>query len=287
MGPALPDENDLLTPHRVGPSTTEVIQERLHCTGLIVLEGLSSRAAVVDLALDIMTILPHRDSDLDGLTTLHNTGYRGARPGFGGFTGDALAPHTERSGIPAPPRLMLLVCGRAADQGGDCLLTDGRAVHDELWAHHPEAARALSQPRTAFFGTGDGAGGGHATQVFTKHPGGRWSVRLRTDQLARWSPLTQPYLPTLHTAVAAHQVPLRLTAGQGYLLDNTRWLHARAAFTGPRLCWRALGEPRFSLPPGFAGADPARAGAGHTGWSPLELTPIYSDLARGWPIPHP
>ena len=266
MRHVLPDVDDMFTPHRVGFGTPEVIEQRLRRTGLIVLDGLTSRAAVLDLVSQIMTITSHRDSDDDGLTTLRDTGYHAQRPGFAGFTSAELAPHTERSGTPAPPRLMLLVCDRPAEQGGECLLTDGRSVHIDLFTRHPEAVRVLSQPRTAFFGAGEGAGGGHPSQVFTAGPEGRVSVRLRLDGLARWSPLVQPYLSELRAAAVAHQITLRLGAGQGYLLDNTRWLHARAAFTGPRLCRRALGEPTFSLPPGFVPDQRTATGEGEDTW---------------------
>src|SRR5690606_41915324 len=51
------------------------------------------------------------------------------RPGLAGLgTGELLA-HTERSSLPRPPRLMLLVCQQPAAFGGDVLLTDGRALH--------------------------------------------------------------------------------------------------------------------------------------------------------------
>ncbi|WUH97686.1 TauD/TfdA family dioxygenase [Spirillospora sp. NBC_00431] len=277
----LPDVRELLTPHRVRPGTPEVIEQRLQRTGLIVLEGLTSRAAVLDLASRVMTITPHRDSDIDGLTTLRDTGRHEQRAGYAGFTGTELAPHTERSGIPVPPRLMLLVCGRPAGQGGECLLTDGRSVYDGLFINHWKAAHALSQPRTAFFGGGVGAGSGHPGQVFAARPDGRVSVRLRLDGLARWSPLVQPYLGALRAAAVAHQLRLRLAVGQGYLLDNTRWLHARAAFTGDRLCWRALGEPTFSLLPGFVPdlQSGTAAGASRSDGS----TPIHSGLVHGWP----
>lgn len=91
--------------------------------------------------------------------------------------------------------------------------------------------------------------------MFTEHSDGRVSVRLRLDSLARFSPIVQSYLPCLRSALSTYQVRLPLGAGQGYLLDNERWLHAREAFTGSRLCWRALGEPRFPLPNGFVPAS--------------------------------
>lgn len=247
---------DVLTPHCVGPGTPQVIARRLRETGLIVLAGLMSRSDVLTLAERIMDVAAHRDSDPDRLTTIAARP-PAWRPGFAGFSNGELAPHTERSGLVVPPRLMLLVCAREAEAGGDCQLIDGRQAYADLVDCQREAAGALAEPRTAFFGAGDGSGGGHTTQVFTRHPDGRVSVRLRLDGLARFSPLVQPYLKHLRAAVIGRQLSLRLRAGEGYLLDNSRWLHARTAFAGDRVCWRTLGDPTFPLPLGFRPAHHA------------------------------
>ncbi|WP_328688536.1 TauD/TfdA family dioxygenase [Streptomyces caniferus] len=143
---------------------------------------------------------------------------------------------------------MLLVCLRPASRGGDVLLADGRDVYDRLVGSCPEAAVTSAQPRTAYFG----AGAGRTTQVLTAHADGRISIRLRQDGLARWSPIAQPYLPRLRGAIADSQRRISLRAGQGYLFDNHRWLHARTPFSGDRQLLRALGEPHFALPEGFA-----------------------------------
>ncbi|MBO2454194.1 TauD/TfdA family dioxygenase [Actinomadura barringtoniae] len=243
--------DDVLAPYPVEAITPRVIAQRLRESGLIVVDGLTRRSDVRQLALLFMNLYAHRDSDPDGITTIRNNGSTENRPGFEGFASGPLAPHTERSGIPTPPRLMFMACARPADRGGECLLTDGRELYNNLWTHRPEAAVALSEPRTAFYGMGDGAGGGHAAQVFTRLPGGRIAVRLRLDALARWSPMVEPYLRDLRAAALQDQVTLPLAAGQAYILDNTRWLHARGAFSGDRRFWRVLGDPRFPLPTGF------------------------------------
>ncbi|MCN9240724.1 TauD/TfdA family dioxygenase [Streptomyces sp. RY43-2] len=229
------------------PRALDDIGALLRETGLVTVEGLRSRTEVLSFAKRVMDLVEHRDSDSDRLTTIRHVEGRGHRDGYAGFGTRELALHTERSGVPTPPRLMMLVCGTVADSGGESLLADGRAVHAALSNASPDAVEVLSQPRTAFFGNGDG----HATQVFTRHHDGRVSIRLRTDALARWNPLALPHLPLLQAALAEHQVVLPLEPGQGYLIDNTRWLHARRAFTGGRLCWRALGAPRSRLPSGF------------------------------------
>lgn len=247
---------DAFAHHRIdftAPGAEAVIAAQLRDVGLVTLDGLTSRDTVLAFATRIMNLVPHRDSDSDGLTTIRDTRRHTHRAGFAGFGNGGLDPHTERSGTPNPPRLMLLVCGQAAVTGGESLVADGQALHGDLFMGSRNAGLALAQPRTAFFGAGDG----HATQVFTVHRGQRVSVRLRFDGLARWSPIVQPYLPQLRAATVRHQMPLALAPGQGYLLDNERWLHGRRAFIGDRLCWRALGNPRFSMARGFEPAPEA------------------------------
>jgi alpha-ketoglutarate-dependent taurine dioxygenase len=258
MRGAMTQHADLSAAHRVDVTSAQadaLVADRLRDSGLVILDGLFGRRAVRAFAARFLTVVPHRDSDPDGLTTIRDTRRHGLRPGFAGFGRDELAPHTEGTALPVPPRLMLLVCEREADWGGQSLLTDGRAVHADLSARYPEAAAALSRPRTVYFG----AGNGHLSQVFTAYPGDRVSVRLRQDALARWSPLVSPYVPHLREAVARHQHTVRLSPGRAYLLDNRRWLHARTEFRGERQLLRALGEPRFTLPEGFTAVQRAVA----------------------------
>ncbi|MGW8557358.1 TauD/TfdA family dioxygenase [Streptomyces tubercidicus] len=235
-----------------GTQADEAITAQLRETGLVTIDGLPNRHQVLAFATRLMGITSHPHSAPDGLTLIRDTGSHAHRAGFAGLSSGELQAHTERSGTPEPPRLMLLVCLRPTATGGDVLLADGRHVYDRLVKSCREAAIALARPRTASFGAGAGAGAGHTTQVITAHAGGRISLRLRQDGLARWSPVIQPYLPHLRGAIANSQHRITLQAGQGYLLDNHRWLHARTSFSGDRQLLRALGEPHFSLPEGFA-----------------------------------
>ncbi|MFJ7412824.1 TauD/TfdA family dioxygenase [Streptomyces sp. NPDC098077] len=235
---------DVSIPPRVGPLICAQLRDR----GIVTIDHLGSRSAVRGYAHRVMTLWKHPDSDKDRLTTIRDSGSRADRAGQAGFGRGELAPHTERSGIPRPPRLMMLVCLRKADAGGEVLLTDGQAVHEHLSRSAPEALEYMRRPGTAFYG----GGGGHASQIFTPLLSSRVSLHLRRDQLAQFSPLIQRFLPALDEAIAAHQRAFLLEPGQGYIVDNHRYLHARAAFEGHRECVRALGEPRFSLLPGFS-----------------------------------
>ncbi|MEV5873696.1 TauD/TfdA family dioxygenase [Streptomyces sp. NPDC052101] len=229
------------------PHASDDIAAQLRETGLVTLDGLTTRRAVLASASRFMAITPHPHGAPDGLTLIHDTGRHAYRAGFAGFGNGELHAHTERSGSPNPPRLILLVCLQPASAGGETLLADGLDVYARLVGQNRAVAIAFSQPRTAYFGTGTG----HASQVFTIQADGRISIRLRQDDLARWSPIVRPYLPHLRSAVTASQHRLTLQAGQGYLLDNHRWLHARTRFAGDRRLLRALGEPCVALPNGF------------------------------------
>ncbi|MDH6132433.1 hypothetical protein P3T37_001818 [Kitasatospora sp. MAA4] len=231
------------------PDLAGRIGERLRGSGVVTLDGLKARAQVLDLVRMLMTILPQCDSDPDGLTVIRDTGRHAGQVGFAGFGNGEILPHTERSGVARPPRLMLLACARPADTGGECVLVDGQAVHADLAAHNREALDALSARRSAFFGGGDG----HLGSVFSEVGNGRVALRFRQDALARFSPEASPHVSTLRAAIERHRGELRLASGEAFLIDNHRWLHARRAFTGLRRLHRALGIPlpAVALPPGF------------------------------------
>ncbi|MFJ1795358.1 TauD/TfdA family dioxygenase [Kitasatospora griseola] len=219
--------------------------------GVAALGGLGGRDDVLALAAELMEVWPHRDGDPDGLTMIRDTGSRhSGRAGFAGLGRGEVLPHTERSPLPDPPRVMLLVCARPGDSGGENLLVDGRAVLADLAGHHPAALEALSAPRAALFGGSDG----HFAPVLALLPTGRWRIRLRQDDLARFSPQAQAHLPVLRAAIDRHALRLRLAPGQALVLDNHRVLHARSAFTGERLMIRALGaaRPALRLAAGFS-----------------------------------
>ncbi|GLW74713.1 hypothetical protein Kpho02_70100 [Kitasatospora phosalacinea] len=224
----------------------EVLREH----GLLRLSRLGGRDDVLLAAGRLMSSLwQHRDADPDGLTVIRDTGRHTGRPGFAGLGRGPLALHTECAQQPDPPRLILLACARAGDEGGESLLVDGQAVLAELTAHHPAALEALSVDRAAYFG----GSGGHFTPVLQPLSDGRWRLRLRQDDLARFSPDAETHLPALRRAIDRNTVRLRLTPGQGVVLDNHRLLHGRTAFLGERLILRALGEPHptLGLGPGF------------------------------------
>jgi alpha-ketoglutarate-dependent taurine dioxygenase len=206
--------------------------------GLVLVEGLADSADLLRLARSVATVVPHRDSAADGVTTLVDLGsdQNGA---FAGFSSCALPPHTDRSGVANPPALLVLGCSQPATSGGQCVLIDGQAVYDTLADTAPDALAALCTPRSVLFG----GASGHLGAIFTEYDGGRVTIRLRQDDLVQFSPEVSRWLPRLRAAIARHMHELDLRAGQGYILDNHRWLHGRRAFTGHRVVHRVNANP--------------------------------------------
>lgn len=219
----------------------------LAARGLVLLDDVTSADHLLRLAHSIATVVPHRDSDASGLTTIADIGGQ-MRSGFAGFSACALNPHTDRSGIVNPPALLMMTCGQPASTGGECVVIDGKAVYDDLAESHPEAAKALSTPRSVLFG----GAAGYLSSVFST-TGDQITVRLRLDDLAQFSPEATRWLPVLRAAIDRHATVFRLNAGQGYILDNHRWLHGRRAFTGQRIMYRINGNllPHLGITPGF------------------------------------
>lgn len=215
--------------------------------GVVLLDGVTSREDLLRLAHSIATIVPHRDSDAAGLTTIADIGGQ-VRSGFAGFSACALNPHTDRSGIANQPALLVMSCGQPATSGGECVVIDGKAVYDDLAESNLKALKALSAPRSVLFG----GAAGHLGAVFTRI-GDRSAIRLRLDDLAQFSPEITRHLPILRAAIDRHATMFRLNSGQGYILDNYRWLHGRRAFSGQRVMYRVNGNPLASLgiTPGF------------------------------------
>jgi hypothetical protein len=148
-------------------------------------------------------------------------------------------------------------CARSAGRGGDFVLVDGQAIHDELATTAPDALADLSAQRGAYFG----GAGGVVGNVFEAGTDGLVAMRLRRDELARFAPQTRRRLAVLAEVIDRHAVTVAAAAGCGYVVNNRRWLHGRTAFTGQRVMHRVLVDPHpaWRIPAGFMPAAPDSA----------------------------
>ncbi|UQI45904.1 TauD/TfdA family dioxygenase [Streptomyces sp. HU2014] len=227
-----------------GEDAAGVIADRLWRVGLVTVSGLTTAEAVADFAARVMDTSAYDEGGLFGLHGIRDTRQHTHRVDGAVLTRGPVDLHTCGAALPEPPRLVLVVCFRKASRGGETLLADGRAVFDDLLREQPDAAHALSLPGAASFGRGADA---FAAPVFQILAGKRRVVRLRQDGLIRWPEHTQPYVPALRARLARHQRVIKLRPGEGYLLDNSRWLHGRGPFAGNRIFHRAEGSPLIPM----------------------------------------
>ena len=236
--------------YRVGdvadPPAVEKMHRQVRSDGLALFDGAYGAEAMLAVAGRMMCITAHPDSDDRGVMTIVELGPAADQPNARGFSRRELMAHTARSGVPDPPGLMMLTCTVQARVGGASRFTDGLAVHDDLAATCPKSLQALSRTRSALFG----GAAGHLGAVFTPVPGpgpARVAIRLRLDDLVSFAPDVAAWIPQLTAAINRHTFTVTLQPGQGVLLDNHRWLHARDTFEGPRQLYRLLGNPLPSL----------------------------------------
>jgi alpha-ketoglutarate-dependent taurine dioxygenase len=205
--------------------------------GLVTFTGITERAALASAASTMMSIRTHRDAGPDGVTVVTDT--QATASGYAAFSDAELIPHTDGTSLPEPPGLLLLACQQPATQGGDTLLADASRITATLARQHPDTLRALSAPRAARFGTADG----YLGPVIEPTGPGRLGIRLRLDDLATFSADTDRALPTLRAVITQHMKTIHLRTGEGILVSNTRWLHGRDRYSGPRVMLRVLGDP--------------------------------------------
>jgi alpha-ketoglutarate-dependent taurine dioxygenase len=229
---------------------------KLREDGLATFSGVSDRAVLREVAGRLLRVYAHPDCGPDGVTAVTGRG-DDHRPGLAGFTSAELRPHTDRSGVPEPPLVVMLACVVPAEHGGESLMVDANRLYGALGAEDEEALRALSRPRSALFG----GAGGYLGAIFERDAEGHVSVRLRLDELSRFSPDAARVIPRLVALAEEHTLVLPLRAGQGYILNNARWLHGRTRFSGTRTMLRILGNPlpALALRRGFT---PSRARLG-------------------------
>jgi hypothetical protein len=228
---------------------TSRVTTALATQGIAIFHGARRREDLIRMARLLITIRTHRDSDIDGITTIRQRRTSARLGSLAGFTDGELCPHTEGSAVGQPPQVLMLCCVRAADSGGSIRLVDGRELYKEIAECNPSMLTALSTSRSAYFG----GGAGHLGAVFEQAASDRIVVRLRFDEAIRFSPAAAPFAAGLRQLVERRTLSFNMMPGNGYVLLNDRWLHGRTQFTGDRVMMRIIGDPliRHALLPGF------------------------------------
>ncbi|MBA9053930.1 TauD/TfdA family dioxygenase [Streptomyces murinus] len=234
-------EKDFLDNVSVGcPVRTVEILTRLTRYGIAFFRGVDDASGIVKMAQALGTVLPHPDSDTNSVTVITERRESAGSPLAAGFTRSALPSHTDRADLPSPPALLMNLCTVQADSGGESIFVDGSALHRLLAARAPRALHALSQPDAVSYGN---------SRIYTgpvfepTGDGRRLVIRMWPQNAGRFSRAAEVALRELRQVAADLTLTIRLEAGQGYVVDNHRWLHGRLAYIGNRVMLRIGIEP--------------------------------------------
>ena len=164
------------------------------------------------------------------------------------YTGLGLPPHTDNPYRAPVPTLQLLYCLENSATGGESQVVDGFAVAEALRAENSEAFAILSQIDVTFAYTGQSGVDLRATRKLIEVDGAGQitAIAYNTRSMQPLAPRPGLDLAAFYAAYQrfgqmlndpAYLIEFRLEAGEAFLLDNCRVLHARSSFKADGHRW--------------------------------------------------
>jgi alpha-ketoglutarate-dependent taurine dioxygenase len=207
----------------------------------VLLRGLRDACHFSETLSTLGNVYRHPHSRSDGLTHLVSESddfelLQAAETNRLGMTESALTPHTDRSGMDDPPRLLGFWIESQSSVGGASTFVDGHRLIEDLSTHEPDSIRILTRPKSVIFRSEDGLREGEIVEL----SGEKLRLRFRFDRMVYFAPDVAELIPRLNDLIREQAKLVRLRAGEGYLVDNHRWLHGRTHFSGRRSCYRIL-----------------------------------------------
>lgn len=194
------------------------------------------------------TIYFHRDSNESGITVVKNKMDSNiTEEGFVGLTNNDLFPHTDRSTIKNPPNVLILYCKYQSGQGGETTLIDTKKILSSLIEKFGLKFPLLEKNNTIFSDNIEM----HKGNIFEVLEDGSYFTRFRNDKFAYFNSEVINILPEFYRLIKENTFTLKLEEGQGYIINNGRYLHGRNGFNGSREMWRILLHDNFLKQKGF------------------------------------
>ncbi|PWY72697.1 Clavaminate synthase-like protein [Aspergillus eucalypticola CBS 122712] len=221
------------------PSDIESIRASVFNNGIAFVEGCEEEA-LVGLARQLGQIVRPRNEETPGSGVSR---IRFASDLVGkGYSSEELFFHTDRSGWDEPPRILMSTLRSQSESGGESLLVDGQNVLNALRQHDEDLYNLFTNSKHTSFRADDGT---FVPRAMVDRETGIF--RFRFDDGIQMSASMVVGFAKLQDIIYQHAYLVSLRPGQGYVLDNHRYLHGRASFTGSRELLRVLVRP--SSPP--------------------------------------
>lgn len=164
------------------------------------------------------------------------------------YTGLGLQAHTDNPYRDPVPTLQILYCLENSTEGGDSIVVDGFHAARRLLDENPRMFDLLARYRARFEYAGSpGVRLRSCRPIIELAPDGELvAIRFNNRSAAPLTDVPYDVVPDYYQACRRFgeiiddpdmAVPLRLAPGECFMVDNTRVLHARTAFTGSGARW--------------------------------------------------
>ncbi|KAL6237706.1 hypothetical protein BDW75DRAFT_228556 [Aspergillus navahoensis] len=217
------------------PSDLQGIQEDFYEHGIAFLKE-CDEAKLSKLAGQLGEVVRPRNEKISG-TGISNIRFEPSLVGKG-YSSDELYFHTDRSGWDRPPRILVSTLKSKSTSGGASMLADTTRILQDIKEQGEDFYELLTNAKYSSFRSDDGAF--VPRPIFDQSSG---LFRFRFDDGIQLSASLVIRFPQLFDAIYRNSFAVALDEGQGYLLDNHRYLHGRTSFTGSRELLRALVNP--------------------------------------------
>lgn len=164
------------------------------------------------------------------------------------YTGLGLQAHTDNPYRDPAPTMQILYCLESTADGGENMVVDGFKVAQRLLKENPEYFNVLSNYNANF--KYDGEEGvcleSSRPMIETSASGQLLSIRFNNRSAAAFTQVPFDEMPTYYAAYRrmgeliddpSMEVCFRLNPGECFIVDNTRVLHARKAYSGSGTRW--------------------------------------------------
>ncbi|KAI9373265.1 HAD-like domain-containing protein [Aspergillus egyptiacus] len=143
--------------------------------------------------------------------------------------------HTDRSGWDNPPRVLVSTMTSTSATGGESLLADTVRVVEDVKKYGHCMYELITNAKHSRFRSDEGVF--VHRPIFDEKTG---LFRFRFDEDIKLSPVMMQRFSVFLKLIYRNAFAISLKEGQGYLVDNHRFLHGRTSFTGKRELLRAL-----------------------------------------------
>jgi gamma-butyrobetaine hydroxylase len=164
------------------------------------------------------------------------------------YTGQALQAHTDNPYRDPAPTVQVLYCLESSAPGGDNVLVDGFMAATQLQQENPHGFDLLSSycARFEYAGEDDVCLQSKRPIIELAADGQLQSIRFNNRSAAPFTDIPFEHMAHYYAAYRrlgeiiddpASEVGFRLNPGDCFVIDNTRILHARKAFSGAGTRW--------------------------------------------------